>query len=133
MKTERQKQSWEKARKARIENHIEEWRDICSAEGFTNERDLFHHLYWEKGLSLNQIGVRLGFERSAIRDHMIKAGVPLRGRGGANNPAKITNEQKNEMYNYYKETGKPPWRVGQVFGVSRWSVRRAIKYAESLP
>jgi hypothetical protein len=53
---------------------------------YKNDEDLYH-LYWEKGMSLNEIGELFGKDPSVIRYHLIKAGWPTKSRSAGTREA----------------------------------------------
>lgn len=63
----------------------ESWEQIAGTLGFGDEAEMLKHLYEVEGFSLKQLGKVLGASTFTVRDRLLRAGVILRGRGGANN------------------------------------------------
>jgi len=65
-----------------------DWVSISSDLGFSSPKRMLMELYYVEGMSLREMGKKLGLRTETIRDKMERLRLPLRGRGGPNNSKK---------------------------------------------
>lgn len=63
----------------------EDWEAYAKRLGYPDERSMFVDLYENQGISVIQLGDRLGFTRGTIARRLALLGIVKRSRGGANN------------------------------------------------
>jgi hypothetical protein len=64
--------------------------DLAELLGFKDEEDMLRQLY--KHHSIHQIAAKLGYSDFTIRARLVRAGVKMRPRGGANHVRSETSE-----------------------------------------
>jgi hypothetical protein len=62
-----------------------EWEAYARRLGYPDERAMFKDLYERQGVSVIDLGDRLGFTRGTIARRLSLLGIVKRSRGGANN------------------------------------------------
>lgn len=65
-----------------------DWMDLAISLGYKDDYQMFYDLYISHGLSMSQIGVKLGYSLGTIDRRITRLGIPKRKRGGANNMAR---------------------------------------------
>lgn len=63
----------------------QDWEYLAKKFGYSSKVDMLTDLYNRKGLSLNEIGERLGCSPHAVGRNLAKCGIDRRGKGGDNN------------------------------------------------
>jgi len=69
---------------------MEDWDGIGRSAGYSNEKEMLEAFYLEDGLSVKDIGKRLGCGIATIANRLAKHGIPKRTRGGPNNTHRLT-------------------------------------------
>ena len=73
----------------------ENWQRLARTLDYPDEVEMWQDLYLRQGLSIPNLGQRLGYGNFTIRRRLLKAGIPLRGQGGNNHP---TPPAKNVLF-----------------------------------
>lgn len=68
---------------------MEDWIGIARMCGFATEADMLHYFYKVEGLSLKEIGTKLGVGPATLSHRLDKCKIEKRSRGGANNSQRI--------------------------------------------
>lgn len=63
----------------------EDWQALAKRLSYANEKEMFVDLYKTRGISVIELGKRLGFTRGTIARRLGLLGIIKRSRGGANN------------------------------------------------
>ena len=63
----------------------EDWEALSHRLGYSDERAMFLDLYEHQGISVIDLGERLGFTRGTIARRLGQLKITKRSRGGANN------------------------------------------------
>lgn len=85
----------------------ESWQSIADTLGFTDENEMLRHLYQEQGFSLNEIAKVVGYSTWTVRARLLRLGVELRGRGGADIPRvkrKLSDLTDDELFHVSIQT-----------------------------
>ena len=91
-----------------------DWDGIARGLGYEAEGPMLRDLYETQELGLNEIGARLGTNRSSIRQRILKYDIKMRARGGSAQSGKI-----------FQKLFRMDQRV--VFGNSDADLARALK------
>jgi hypothetical protein len=68
------------------------WDDLARQVGYANRHDMLFNMYVEQGLSLKEIGQRIGASGHAVMRQLDKLFIERRSRGGFNNLAGQTRK-----------------------------------------
>jgi predicted DNA-binding protein YlxM (UPF0122 family) len=77
---------------------------------------------YQQGQSLASLASRFGIHRGTVKDHLRRAGIPIR----AGNQANLSETDKNEIANLY-ETGLSIHKLALRFGVTDNPVHHALR------
>lgn len=65
----------------------QDWHHLSHTLGYSNKHEMLEDLYIKQGLSLTQIGDRLGCSPHCISRNLEREQIDRRNRGGKNNPS----------------------------------------------
>ena len=63
---------------------LQSWHQIALASGYRDEAEMLRTLYETKKLSVRDIARVVGYSYKTTYDRIVRYGIALRGRGGAN-------------------------------------------------
>lgn len=69
-----------------------DWDYLARSLGYLNKRDMLEDFYVTQGLSLHQIGSRIGCSPHCIGRNLKRENIDRRNRGGRNNPSNQTHK-----------------------------------------
>jgi biotin operon repressor len=86
------------------------------------------YLYVEVGLSLQEVGDRVGFSRQAVARHLRARGVKILERGGRSHRKQmLPNDVIAHTIYLYHDCQLSYAKVGKILGISEYTVRDRIK------
>lgn len=79
------------------------WQQLANACCYADEKTMLIDLYYQRGLTTEDIGNKLGVDSASVRDEMDKLNLPRRPKGGCTKRYETKEEHKARINKIFKE------------------------------